>query len=388
MSARLEARALPTPPGLAPRVALVRSRYDPAGGAERFVQAAVKALRAQGVSLTIVTRHWPGGDGSALVVDPFHVGSLWRDWSFARGTCAALATRHFDLVQSHERIACCDLYRAGDGVHAQWLEERARVQAPLAAWLARHSPRHAWMLAAERALFASPRLRAVICNSSMVRDEIARRFSPRAELVVIRNAVDCDAFHPRLREELGGAMRAQLKVPADAFVVAHVGSGFERKGVASFLRALAASQARPWGLVVGRDKHLARYAALARSLGIVERVRFVGAVSEVRAYYAAADAFLLATLYDPQPNAMLEAMASGLPVVTTARCGAAELLQEGVSGHVRDALDVAGLAGALDALASGAARRMGEAARAAVLPYTPERMAEEYLALYRRLLPR
>src|SRR6185503_13362087 len=114
--------------------------YDPAGGAERFVQSAIRALRTQGASLTIVTRRWPDHDGSAIVLDPFYVGSRWRDAGFARAVCAELAKRRFDLVQSHERIACCDVYRAGDGVHAQWLEERARVRGPLGRLAIRLSP--------------------------------------------------------------------------------------------------------------------------------------------------------------------------------------------------------------------------------------------------------
>jgi UDP-glucose:(heptosyl)LPS alpha-1,3-glucosyltransferase len=376
-------------PPLAPRVALVRSRYDPAGGAERFVRNAMAALRAQGASITIVTRQWPRHEGGALIVDPFHVGRLWRDWSFARATCRELAARHFDLVQSHERIACCDIYRAGDGVHAQWLEERARVQSPLGAWATRVNPHHRYVLAAERALFSSPRLKAVICNSDMVRREIFDRFgTPADRLVLIRNAVDSATFHPGLRDESREGVRQQLGLARDAFVVAHVGSGFERKGVATLLAAIAASTTRAAAIVVGRDKHAARYAAQAARLGIADRVRFVGAVSDVRPYYAAADAFVLASLYDPQPNAALEAMACGLPVITTPKCGAAELLVEGESGYVRDALDAPGIAAALDALAAGDARAMGDKARAAVAPYTPEAMAREYLALYARLLHR
>jgi UDP-glucose:(heptosyl)LPS alpha-1,3-glucosyltransferase len=379
----------PAAAGVAPRVALVRSRYDPAGGAERFVQGAVAALRAEGASLTVVTRHWPDDDGSALVVDPFHVGSLWRDWSFARAACEALSRRHFDLVQSHERIACCDIYRAGDGVHAQWLEERGRVQSAGGRLAARLSPHHRYVLAAERALFTSPRLKAVICNSEMVRGEIRARFDTRADrLVLIRNAVDSGAFHPGLREEMGGAVRQQLGIPRDARVALHVGSGFERKGVASLLDAVAAARCRPWAVIVGRDKRSARYLQQARRLGIAERVRFAGSVSDVRPYLAAADMFVLATLYDPQPNAVLEAMAAGLPVLTTPKCGAAELLREGESGASRDALDVRGMAEVLDAWEPGVARRIGAAARAAVAPYTPEAMAREYLALYRRLLHR
>jgi UDP-glucose:(heptosyl)LPS alpha-1,3-glucosyltransferase len=377
------------PAGLAPRIALVRSRYDPSGGAERFVQGAVAALQGEGASLTIVTRSWPDHDGSAIVLDPFHVGSLWRDRGFAAAVCAELARRRFDLVQSHERIACCDVYRAGDGVHAEWLAQRARVQSALAAFATRMSPHHRYLLAAERALFTSPRLRAVICNSQMVRGEIAQRFgTPLDKLVLIRNSVDAAAFHPKARGEMGPAVRQQLAIPEHATVVLHVGSGFQRKGVATFLHALARASGAPWGIVVGKDKRSPRYVALAAKLGLAARARFVGSVSDVRPYYAAADSFLLATLYDPFPNAALEAMASGLPVVTTSACGTAELLAEGETGFVRDALDVAGLADALGRLDPASAARMGANARDAVAGLTPQTMAREYLALYRRLLHR
>jgi len=376
-------------PGLAPRIALVRSRYDPAGGAERFVQNAIRALKSQGASLTIVTRHWPGLDGSAIVVDPFHVGSLWRDWGFSRAVCRELARRHFDLVQAHERIACCDVYRAGDGVHAQWLEERARVQSPLAALATRLDPHHRYVLRAERALFTSPRLRAVICNSEMVRGEIATRFAtPPERLVLIRNAVDGAVFHPGLRSEMRSAVRQQLAIPDDARVVLHVGSGFERKGVGALLAAVAAARGRPWAVVVGRDKRAPSYASRAKRLGIGGRVRFVGSVSDVRPYYAASDVFALASLYDPQPNAVLEAMACALPVVTTPKCGAAEVVAEGESGFVRDALDVAGLAAVLERLDPPTAAAMGARARDAIAAHTPEAMARAYLDLYGRLLHR
>ena len=380
---------MPRPAQLPPRVALVRGRYDPAGGAERFVQSAIRSLRAQGASLTIVTRYWPGHDGSAIVLHPFHLGSLWRDWAFARAVCRELARRRFDLVQSHERIACCDIYRAGDGVHAQWLAERSRIQSPPARLLTAVNPHHRYVLGAERALFRSPRLRAVICNSRMVRDEIAARFGTAAEkLVVIRNGVDTANFHPGLRAGMGASVRQQLGIPDGARVALHVGSGFERKGVRAFVEAIAASTSRAWGVVVGRDKRAARYVALAQRLGVASRMRFIGAASDVRPYYAAADVFVLASLYDPQPNAALEAMACALPVVTSTRCGAAELLQQGESGFVQDALDVAGMAAAIDSLDPEAAARMGALARDAIAPYTPEAMAREYLSLYERLLHR
>jgi len=379
----------PARAALAPRVALVRSRYDPSGGAERFVQSAMAALKERGVEVTIVSREWPGAHGGALIVDPFFVGSLWRDASFARAACRELARRPFDLVQSHERIACCDVYRAGDGVHAEWLAQRARVQSPLGAWATALSPHHRYLLAAERSLFTSPRLSAVICNSEMVRNEIAARFqAPARKLELIRNAVDCDHFNPAARERNRDAVRQQLAIPREANVFLHVGSGFERKGVKPLLEALARAPGKPWAIVAGRDKRLARYVALAKSLGIGERVRFAGSVSDVRSYHAAADAFVLASLYDPFPNAALEALASGLPVVTSTKCGVAELITEGENGFVRDALDVAGIADALGRLEPPVAQRMAEASRAAVSALTPAAMAGQYAALYERLIRR
>jgi UDP-glucose:(heptosyl)LPS alpha-1,3-glucosyltransferase len=370
-----------------PRVAFVRSRYDPAGGAERFVEGAMAALRSEGAQLTLVTRRWPAGDGSAIVVDPFHVGSLWRDLGFARAVCRELARRRFDIVQSHERIPCCDVYRAGDGVHARWLEERARVQAPLARAMTRASPHHRYLLAAEHALFTRPALKAVICNSEMVRREIMERFAtPAAKLVLIRNAVDGERFHPGLRAGMRDAVRQQLAIPSHARVALLVGSGFERKGVDALLAALARCDASTWGLVVGRDRHARRALERATALGIGDRVRLVGAVADVRPYYAAADLFVLPALYDPCPNAALEAMACGLPVVTTPTCGAAELLVENESGFVRDALDAAGIADAIGRVDAATSRRLGEAARDRVSSLTPRAMAHEYSSLYRRLL--
>jgi UDP-glucose:(heptosyl)LPS alpha-1,3-glucosyltransferase len=79
-------------------------------------------------------------------------------------------------------------------------------------------------------------------------------------------------------------------------------------------------------------------------------------------------------------------MAAGLPVVTSTTCGAAEVLSEGETGHVRDALDIAALADCLDHIDPPTAQRMGAAARDAVAAFTPEVMGRESLALYARLL--
>ena len=183
------------------KLAIVRQRYNPYGGAERFVARALPALERSGVDVTLISRKADGWGARRLVnVDPFHIGSLWRDWSFARAARAAWRREGYDLVQSHERIPGCDIYRAGDGVHRRWLELRRAAAGALEHAAIALNPYHRYVCAAEKEMFEHPRLRAVICNSKMVRDEILRAFRVAPEkLHVIYNGVDLQHFHPRSR---------------------------------------------------------------------------------------------------------------------------------------------------------------------------------------------
>jgi UDP-glucose:(heptosyl)LPS alpha-1,3-glucosyltransferase len=369
------------------KLALIRQRYTPYGGAERFVARAMAALQDRGAQVTIVTRRWTG-DGDALVVNPFYLGSLWRDWSFARGVCATLARHDFDLVQSHERIACCDVYRAGDGVHREWLAQRARIQSRWARLATRLNPYHRYTLAAEAKLFASPRLKAVICNSRMVQQEIQRHFGVAEDkLHVIYSGVDLGAFHPGLKNQHRAAVRTRLGIPDTAPVYLFVGSGFERKGLGALLHAFARAAPASHLMIVGADKHSARYQNQARGLGVAARTHFLGPQQDVKPYYGAADVFALPTLYDPFPNAALEAFACGLPVITSDKSGAAELVRAGENGFVCDALDVDAIARAMNALQGRTQLAAASAqARQCVLQHDLQTMSAHALALYRQLL--
>jgi UDP-glucose:(heptosyl)LPS alpha-1,3-glucosyltransferase len=370
------------------QLALVRQRYNAYGGAERFIERAIDALATQGVAVTLLAREWVGDPRSVIRCDPFYVGRLWRDWSFARAVCGELARRTFDLVQSHERIACCDVYRAGDGVHAQWLDNRRAALGALGRLGLALNPYHRYVLAAERRLFGSPRLRAVICNSRMVKSEIQARFGlAEGKLHVIYNGVDLQAFHPGLRDAHRAAARAELGIPDDAMTYVFVGSGFARKGVFRLLPAFRRGAAPGSHLiVVGVDKTGARAKALAGDLGIGARVHLLGGREDVRPWYGAADAFVLPTLYDPFPNAALEAMACGLPAIVTRQCGAAELVKEGSNGMVCDALDEEALARALGSLNSARARGMGVRARETAAQFGLDAMARQLIALYGNLV--
>jgi UDP-glucose:(heptosyl)LPS alpha-1,3-glucosyltransferase len=380
------------------KIALIRQRYNPYGGAERFVERAMTALAAQDVELTLLTRAWtgetrsgggaPGNAWRMIRCDPFYIGRVWRDWSFARAVCAALKTNAFDLVQSHERIACCDIYRAGDGVHRQWLANRKRAAGAWERIALALNPYHWYTLAAERRLFASPALRAVICNSNMVKEEVRRHFGlAEPKLQVIYSGVDLAVFHPGLRQTWRERKREELGIADAAMVFLFVGSGFRRKGLPQLLRALTSVRDAHL-VVVGADKELPQLRRVAEQSKLSGRVHFAGGQEDVKPWYGMADCFVLPTLYDPFPNAALEAMACGLPLITSSQCGAAELIESGVEGYIcRDALDVVELARCLSlAAAPGQARRMGAAARRKVEPFGLESMAQQLTQLYSDLL--
>ncbi len=377
------------------KLAVVRARYNPAGGAERFVQLATSALVANGTECAIVARRWPEDAAlqslEVIRVDPFYLGRTWRDWSFARGVHRLFARRAFDLVQSHERIEGLDVYRAGDGVHADWLERRAARVGPVERLGMRFNLHHRYLCHVERRMFDSPRLRAVVCNSIMVRDEIRARFAvPEERLHVIYNGVDLDRFNPIHQEPHRTSMRQRLSIGANDPVLLFVGSGFERKGLGDAIRALARNEGMTL-VVVGHDKHQAHYLEVAKRLGVLARCRFIGAAADAAPYYALADLLVLPTWYDPFPNVALEALASGLPVIVSDACGAREIVTDGENGYVVPVGQHLLLDErikrwrALHGSAAGDA--MCRAARRSAESLGVERMAAQMQALYRHLEP-
>jgi UDP-glucose:(heptosyl)LPS alpha-1,3-glucosyltransferase len=369
-------------------IALIRQRYNPYGGAERFLSRALGALDNADIKVSLVAREWEPIKGIDFVrCNPFYLGRLWRDWSFARKVCHQVKELKPDLVQSHERVACCDIYRAGDGVHRVWLEQKTRGQSWPARMHVRFSPYHNYIKRAEKRLFESSRLRAVICNSNMVRAEILQRFKiDGSKIHVIYSGVDTKLFHPGIKQQKN-RLREQWGIPDLANVFAFVGSGFERKGLLQVLRSFESLSENCYLLVAGYDKRERFYREVADRLGINSRVKFLGPQKDVLPCYAVADVFILPTLYDPFPNVVLEALACGLPVITSFKSGAAEVIADHSNGFVCDAYDLGKLQDAMRILSDrDTAERMGKQARTVAEKYDLDKMAGNLTSLYKTLV--
>lgn len=324
------------------RLAIVRRRLVPTGGAERFIENAIEALAETGIETTLVSESAEaapaGGGRPARVVRLPPAGGLptggsrYRRYrAFQTAVAGALAKGSFDVVQSHERILDAHLFRAGDGVHAAWVDRLGRERR----WRRRLlgvDRFHRHLIETERRMARRTDM-IFVANSPMVARELAGWLDlPAARIRTIENGVDLAAFRPPTPEERMEA-RARFGLSMDDQVVAFAGSGFERKGAFALVRALGAGRLRgKKALIAGRDKRSGRLGALIRRLGLEARVTMLGAVPDVARLLHAGDVFVLPTLYDPMPNAALEAIACGLPVVTTPDAGIGDAVIEHGAG--------------------------------------------------------
>jgi UDP-glucose:(heptosyl)LPS alpha-1,3-glucosyltransferase len=348
------------------------------GGIERATAAFLEALVARGHDVHLLSP--PGQPPLAgvtrrtLPLPP--VPAPVRMLVLALAARLAVRRRDWDAVQSHERTLCQDVYRAGEGCHRAYLDAMTSRSH-------RRATYNRLLLALERRVFATtPEIAAI---SRLGAAEIARIYGvPGSRLTVVYNGVDLARFHPDNRGRHRALARAEAGVEADAWVTLFAGSGFERKGLATALEALATVEDRASRLLVVGKGDTRPYQALATRLGIASRVTWLGARPDVERWYAAADALALPTRYEPFGNVHLEALASGLPVVTTTAAGGAEAIGPECGAVVAPG-DPPAVAAALDRLRATDPARLAVAARAAAEPFTLERQVAGFEEIYRRL---
>jgi UDP-glucose:(heptosyl)LPS alpha-1,3-glucosyltransferase len=349
------------------RIALIRQKYSPFGGAERYMARLVEGLAAAGHEVHIIASSWESGGDQAVTL---HRAKALRRPGWLRALTFSLSCREiirreqFDIVFSLERTLLQDIFRAGDGCHRQWLRQKNLGKGWFSRLLTYASPVQLAYLYLERQLYTDPRLRAIIANSRAGKAEIIKLYGVAPEKIhVVYNGIDPAAFPVAQREQYRQQLATAYDL-TDELRILYVGSGFTRKGVPALLAA-AALLKFPFKLFVVGKGRPSRYQGMLKRSGIRDQVVFTGGVRDVERFYLGCDLFVFPTLYDPFSNATLEAMACGLPVITTPFNGVAELLDHGSSGLlVEDPLDATDLAVQIGKLAEAGVRlRMGEESR-------------------------
>ena len=378
------------------RIGLIRMRYTPYGGAEVFMSRFVDELLRLGHTVDVFAADWQEKKGVTVHRVRTWGPSFLRPLVFAANAAKAVERVRPDVVISLERTACQDIYRAGDGVHKEWLLQREKAAQGLTTGikgvltglnpLRGFNPLHTALLNLEKRLFSDKRLKKVVANSNRVKQDIIRHYGlPEEKICVIYNGINADEFAGRVAAADRAGVRKELSVSEDECLLLFVGSGFERKGLVYLIRALkplVEAGKKPRLLVVGKG-NAAGYRKEAASLGLSDRVIFKGAVRDAARFYAAADIFVLPSIYEPFSNACLEAMAAGLPVVTSRINGASEIIIEPVNGAViEEPADHLEIAKKIALFLDGQKRKLsGEAARRSAFEYTIEKNVSEFLRL-------
>lgn len=351
------------------------------GGVERRTSELVKGLISAGHEVHIYANRW---DARAAVGASFHRIPILRltrrmkPISFAWFCSRLISRSKHDLIHTQARIFDYDVATLGVGCHRAYLDAVGIDSAS--------DSFHRTMLAIERAMYRPGKYSRIIVNSHMVKGEIIRYYGvPEERIAVVHNGVDSEMFSPANREKLREAARQELGLTPDDIAIGYTGSGFHRKGLDTLIEAVGKSRHSDKAkiLIVGRGNR-DDYEKLAVDCGMGGRLVWVGQSADIARQYAAADVFALPTRYDPFANSTMEALACGLPVVTTRSNGVSEILTDGEDAFVVEAGDSNALADRLDALLadSDLRRRMGSSGRATVEPFTWDRTTGQTMDVY------
>ncbi|MCS7237325.1 MAG: glycosyltransferase family 4 protein [Thermoguttaceae bacterium] len=372
------------------RIAIITQVFGPTGGGqERWTFAFVQSLVARRHQVHVIVKKLRGS-WEHLPITLHQVGVKSRSpFAFA------------DAAQQVARQLACDIvHDMGDGWGGDLLHyhggpypliaEHKLAALPPAARVGKKLLLRCLPSYRLRYSFAAEQIRRhhgiIVPLSRRQADGIRRLYNlPDERIRIVYNGVDVESFCPWLRAEYRKPMRKALKVDEATTVYLLAAFNFRLKGLSALKRAgeILARKGRKFRIIV-LGGHLRRR-WLHNWLGKEKAwLTFVGSVDDPRPYYAAADVYVHPTWYDSCSLAVLEALACGLPVITTAQNGASELMEDGKDGFVLDDPgDIAELADRMEQLSEEALRReMGEAARATALRHRFEDKVSQILDLY------
>ena len=365
------------------RVAIAARRVEGLSGAARMIVEHARRLVQAGWEVHVFAEKL---DKKALLeagaVPRWVPAWPWGSWLKRRAFAAAAGSmiKDFDLVHGHGDLLDQDVLSLHNCVHAA---HEAVHGSPLPASDA-GGRMHALQL-------SGGRFRVLVANSNLMKNDVIRRFGvPSDKIEVIYPGYDSCRFNAGGREDVSATMRAELGIAPGDILYGLVTSGdFEKRGLPAFLRAFAAvakdrKDAR--ALVVGKESRPGPYLALARELGVADRIIFREPVAEVWRYYHALDVYVHPAKWEEFGMSVLEALACGLPVITGSSVGSAELLRDEAREYVLRDVEAGPLAVAMLALADPQRRaRLGALGPAAAAPCVWDQGAAAVGALYDRL---
>lgn len=222
-------------------------------------------------------------------------------------------------------------------VHAAWLNISQQTRRPWPRIKQRLNPFHPVILHLEKRMLTERRYRKIIALTDRVRDDIMNFYGvPEGDIDVIPNGYSPQEFDVKTAEQMRAQMREKLGFCDDDIVIGFVANEIERKGLRPLLHALELLKNPQLHILAVGRLDASQCAGDIERLGLARQVHFTGPTSRVADYFAAADIFALPTQYEAWGLVIIEAMATGLPVLTSRLAGAAIAVREGETGFLLD----------------------------------------------------
>ncbi|MBM3993570.1 MAG: glycosyltransferase family 4 protein [Planctomycetes bacterium] len=314
------------------------------GGCETYIADLARRLITDRHEVHLYASQW---DEQALPRE-IHVHEIpgsWaprflKPWRFGQNCLGALAERHHDVTMGFDKTWGLDVLYPQGGLHAASVDYNLKKHSSsllrgLASVVKWFDLAHWSYVLLERRQYLGDTPPAIVVNSFMVRDHFMRYYNiPPGQLHVVRSSIDPQRFPEQDRLKCRSQMREQHGIAPHEVVGLFAAMNYHLKGLEPLLYATQRLFSRPefsdnrppFRLMIVGNPSASAYQQLAQSLGLDDVVRFVGYCAEMRQAYFASDFLVHPTFYDPCSLVVLEALACGLPIITSSNNGASELM--------------------------------------------------------------
>lgn len=307
------------------------------GGAETWTAQFIQWLSRHRYRVQLIASHAPD-ERAADFLDDHLVLPFRNRIDFAHAVSAAVDRCQADVIHDMGFGYNCDIFQPHMGSQIALDQAKALcfrgVQRMVHGMIHTVGFRQRRLAEIGRRQYANPRTRFLAVSSKVARDIQQLHSIAPHRIDTVFNGVDTQYFCPETCAELRDQVRAELSIDRDELTILSVAHNHLLKGIPSLVEAIGHPSIKSRNfhlLIVGGHRQVPRQKQLNGN-----RMTFTGACEQVERFYAAADLFVLPTYYDACSLTLLEAMACGLPVITTRCNGASELLRHGLNGLVYD----------------------------------------------------
>jgi len=380
------------------KIALNIYKYLPTkGGGEGYLANFANQLAERGHEVHIYASKWESNNNNMHyhTIPSIRFPKFLKDILFVINSLREMAKYDFDIVHVVGRALGMNVFNPHCGVEKAWLKQNflsiscpvSRVLKQVASFL---SIRQNFILWLDRKQYTGKGVSRIIAISDMIKNDIIKYHNIEPERIdVIYNGVDLKRFNSDNKNRYRNAMREKLSL-GEELVLLYISNNFRLKGLLTLVKSLG--ELKKSGkdfkaLIIGRGNKTP-YRKLAKKLGVLSNLIFLGHVGEIEKYYAASDLYVHPTFYDSCSLVVTEALASGLPVITTVYDGASGIIEDGKDGFVmKDPNNHRALAEKITLFFDDEFRQKASiAARKKAEEYPAEKNCEEIIEIYNEVV--